>query len=320
MPKFDLKLRKYINKLEKAELHIHIEGSFEPADMLRIARRNNIAIPYGNVEEIKQAYQFNNLQDFLNIYYQGMNVLREELDYYELTMGYLKRAKADNCKHVEIFFDPQGHTLRGVHFETVFMGIKKALDEAKTFGLTSKLIMCFLRHLDEKDAFKTLQEAEPYLEHICGVGLDSSELGHPPSKFQNVFREARILGLHTVAHAGEEGPPEYIWEALDLLRVERIDHGNRAMEDQKLIDRLVEEKIPLTVCPLSNLKLGVISDIKDHPIKKMLDLGLNVTINSDDPAYFGGYINDNYIEVAECLNLSKSDLQQIADNSIKASF
>lgn len=311
----------FIARLPKAELHLHIEGSLEPELMFTMAQRNDVAIPFASVEEVRAAYAFSNLQDFLDIYYQGMGVLRTEQDFHDLTAAYLARAQADHVRHVEIFFDPQGHTARGVSFETVIAGITRALDEARDrHGITSKLIMCFLRHLSEADAEATLDEAQPWLSHIDGVGLDSSEVGHPPAKFERVFARARGLGLKIVAHAGEEGPPEYVHEALDLLKVDRIDHGNRSLEDAALVARLAREGMCLTVCPLSNLKLCVVDDMAAHPLKTMLDAGLVATVNSDDPSYFGGYVNANYIAVADALDLSKADLLTLARNSFSGSF
>ena len=311
----------FIAGLPKAELHLHIEGSLEPELMFELAQRNNVAIPFTSVEEVRAAYAFSNLQDFLDIYYQGMGVLHTEQDFYDLTAAYCARADADNVRHIEIFFDPQGHTSRGVAFATVIAGITRALDDARTtYGMTSKLILCFLRHLSEADAEATLDEALPYLDRIAGVGLDSSEVGHPPSKFERVFARAKGLGLKIVAHAGEEGPPAYVHEALDLLKVDRIDHGNRSLEDPALVARLAADSICLTVCPLSNLKLCVIDDIADHPLRTMLDAGLVATVNSDDPSYFGGYINANYCAVADALNLSRDELLTLARNSFTGSF
>ncbi len=310
-----------IKKLPKAELHLHIEGSFEPELMFSIAQRNNVPILFKSVQEVTEAYNFHNLQSFLDIYYEGAKVLLEEQDFYDLTMAYLKRCKEDNVVHTEIFFDPQTHTDRGVAFSVVFNGIHKALKDAqKEWGITSHLIMCFLRHLSEESAFKTLKDSLPFKQHILAVGLDSSEVGHPPSKFQRVFEAAMKEGYLTVAHAGEEGPPAYIWEALDLLKVKRIDHGVRSLEDEKLMARLISEKMPLTMCPLSNLKLCVVKDLRDHNIKKMLLRGVKVTINSDDPAYFGGYMNQNFLATAEALDLSNNDIKVIAANSFEASF
>jgi len=311
----------FIDGLPKVELHLHIEGSLEPELMFALAQRNNVKIPFKSVEEVRAAYDFSNLQDFLDIYYQGMNVLQTEQDFYDLTWAYLQRIAAQNVLHTEIFFDPQGHTARGVKFETVLEGITRALDDGRrNLGVSSFLFMCFLRHLSEDDAFETLHQAIPYKHRILGVGLDSSEKGHPPSKFERVFAEARENGFLIVAHAGEEGPPEYVWEALDQLKVNRIDHGNRSLEDGKLVQRLVHDAMPLTVCPLSNLKLCVIKDIHEHPLKKMLALGLKATVNSDDPAYFGGYMNENFRAVTHALNLTKQELATITKNSIEASF
>jgi len=310
-----------IRRLPKAELHIHIEGSFEPDLMFEIARRNGVRIPFDSVEAVRAAYEFDNLQSFLDIYYQGMGVLLEEQDFCDLTMAYLRRASEDGVVHTEIFFDPQGHTQRGVAFETVLDGISRALEEGeRQLGITSRLIMCFLRHLDEDDALCTLEMAMPYRDRIAGVGLDSSEIGHPPSKFERVFARARAAGLAAVAHAGEEGPPEYVEEALDLLRVGRIDHGNRALEAPALIERLAAEQVPLTVCPLSNLKLCVVTDLREHPLKRMLEAGLMATVNSDDPAYFGGYVLDNYVAARDALDLSAHDIVTLARNSITASW
>ena len=310
-----------IQHLPKAELHLHIEGSFEPELMFAIAERNNIEIPFKTVADIRKAYEFENLQDFLDIYYVGMNVLQTEQDFFDLTHAYLTRAHADNVRHVEIFFDPQGHTDRGVSFATAVDGITRALKQAEQeWGITHKLIMCFLRHLSEEAAFETLETAKPHLDKICGVGLDSSESGFPPSKFEKVFAASRDLGLKLVAHAGEEGPPEYVYEALDLLKVDRIDHGNRALEDDALVQRLVDEQMTLTVCPLSNLKLGGVSSLTDHPLKRMLKLGLRAMVNSDDPAYFGGYVNENYIQTAIAVGLTSAEIIQLAKNSFLGSF
>ncbi|MEO1045382.1 MAG: adenosine deaminase [Pseudomonadota bacterium] len=311
----------FIAGLPKAELHLHIEGSLEPEMMFALAQRNTVDIPFASVEEVRAAYDFSNLQDFLDIYYQGMGVLIEEQDFYDLTMAYLQRAQADNVRHVEIFFDPQGHTERGVSFETVINGITRALaDGERDLGISYRLIMCFLRHLSEEDAFATLEEAKPHLDKIHGVGLDSSEVGHPPSKFERVFAKCRELGLKVVAHAGEEGPPEYVHEALDLLKVDRIDHGNRALEDDALVKQLADEGMCLTVCPLSNLKLCVIDDIHEHPIRIMLDHGLKATVNADDPSYFGGYVNDNFRVVTKALDLDRDHLLTLARNSFTGSF
>lgn len=311
----------YAKALPKAELHLHIEGSLEPELMFALAKRNKIDIPFKSVEEVRAAYDFSSLQDFLNIYYQGMGVLQTEEDFFDLTMAYLNRARADNVRHAEIFFDPQGHTERGVPFDTAIGGILTALHMAKAqFGMTTKLIMCFLRHLPEEDAFETLKQADPWLDRIEGVGLDSSEVGHPPSKFEEVFKAARERELKLVAHAGEEGPPAYIHEALDLLRIDRLDHGNRSLEDDVLVTRLVKEEMTLTVCPLSNLKLCVVDDMSAHPLKRMLDLGLRATVNSDDPSYFGGYMNDNFAAVINALTLTKEDVKTLARNSFLGSF
>ncbi|MEJ0043266.1 MAG: adenosine deaminase [Rhizomicrobium sp.] len=314
-------LSRFIAGLPKAELHLHLEGSLEPELMFALARRNRIDIPFRSVEEVRAAYSFSNLQDFLDIYYQGADVLRTEEDFFDLTAAYLARVAADGARHVEVFFDPQTHTARGVPFGVVADGMSRALRAAEAErGITSKLILCFLRHLDEDDALATLKSAEPYLDRIAGIGLDSSELGHPPSKFVHVFDAARERGLKLVAHAGEEGPPEYVYEALDILHVDRLDHGNRSLEEPALVARLVREKMTLTVCPLSNLKLCVVKDMKQHPLKKMLELGLRATVNSDDPAYFGGYLNDNYNAVANALALTRDDLATLAKNSFLGSF
>ena len=314
-------IEKFIIGLPKAELHLHLEGSLEPEQMFEFASRNKIDIPFKSIDEVKKAYEFSQLQDFLDIYYTGMNVLQTEQDFYDLTANYLRKVASENTKHVEVFFDPQGHTERGVEFETAVTGIHNALREVGgELGVTSKLIMCFLRHLDEASAVATLEDAAPFKHMIMGVGLDSSELGHPPSKFARVFGLAKEQGYKLVAHAGEEGPVEYIYEALDLLHVDRIDHGNRCMDDPKLVARIAEEKIALTVCPLSNLKLCVVEDMSDHPMKRMLDAGLIATINSDDPSYFGGYMNDNYLSTAKALDLSIDDLIQLARNGFIGSF
>lgn len=314
-------LNALIAALPKAELHLHLEGSLEPEQLMLFAERNNVDLPFKTLEEVKAAYNFSNLQDFLDIYYQGMSVLQTEADFHDLTDAYLQRCQADNVRHVEVFFDPQGHTERGLPFSTPINGILAALDAAEAkYGITYKLIMCFLRHLPEDDAFETLAQAEPYLDRIHGVGLDSSEVGHPPSKFERVFAAAREKGLKLVAHAGEEGPPEYVYEALDLLKIDRIDHGNRLLEDEALISRVKQAGLTLTVCPLSNLSLCVVDDLKDHPMKRMLDLGLKATINSDDPAYFGGYVNQNYVETAAAVGLTGEDIITLARNSFTGSF
>ncbi|MGA8882179.1 MAG: adenosine deaminase [Acinetobacter sp.] len=310
-----------IRALPKAELHVHIEGTFEPGLMFEIAQRNQIAIPYQSVEEVKQAYNFHNLQSFLDIYYAGANVLIHEQDFYDLAWAYFEKCAADHVVHTEMFFDPQTHTDRGIAFATVINGLQRACDDAqRKLGISSRLIMCFLRHLSEEAAFETLEQALPFKAQIIAVGLDSSELGHPPSKFERVFAKARELGFLTVAHAGEEGPAEYVWEALDLLKVNRIDHGVRSEEDPQLMQRLIAEKMPLTVCPLSNLKLCVVNDMAEHNIRRLLQQGVQVTVNSDDPSYFGGYMNDNFIAVAEALDLSNEELKQLAVNSFEASF
>ncbi|MDB5429085.1 MAG: add [Caulobacter sp.] len=314
-------LAHFITGLPKAELHLHIEGSLEPELMFELGQRNRIALPFKSVEEVRAAYSFSNLQDFLDIYYQGAGVLMTEQDFHDLAMAYFKRLAADGGRHSEMFFDPQTHTDRGLPFSVAIDGLLSGMAEAeKTLGITSSLILCFLRHLDEDAAFATLKAAEPYLDRIQGVGLDSSEVGHPPSKFAKVFAAAKSAGLKLVAHAGEEGPPAYVYEALDILHVDRIDHGNRSLEDAALTDRLVKSGMTLTVCPLSNLKLCVVDDLKAHPMKRMLDLGLKVTCNSDDPAYFGGYIGANFLGVAEGLGLSRDDLVTLAKNSFAGSF
>ena len=311
----------FIAALPKAELHLHIEGSLEPELMFELAQRNGIAIPFATVDDVRAAYAFSNLQDFLDIYYQGMGVLQTEQDFYDLTAAYLARAHADGVRHAEIFFDPQGHTARSIPFATVIDGITRALDDAQArYDMSSRLIMCFLRHLSEEEAEATLDEARPWLDRIDGVGLDSSEVGHPPAKFQRVFARARNLGLRLVAHAGEEGPPEYVREALDLLGVDRIDHGNRSLEDEALVARLADDAMCLTVCPLSNLKLCVVDDMTAHPLKTMLDAGLLATVNSDDPSYFGGYVNANYTAVADALDLSRDELVTLARNSFLGAF
>ena len=310
-----------IELMPKAELHLHIEGTFEPELMFEIARRNRIDIRFKSIAEIREAYNFHNLQSFLDIYYEGANVLLHERDFYDLTMAYLIRCKEDHVVHTEIFFDPQTHTSRGVAFETVFRGIHSALEDAnEEWGITSHMIMCFLRHLPEEEAFKTLNDSLPFKKHILAIGLDSSEVGHPPSKFQRVFEAAMLEGYLTVAHAGEEGPPAYIWEALDLLKIKRIDHGVRSLEDETLMERIISEKIPLTVCPLSNLKLCVVKTLKDHNLKKLLDRGVKVTINSDDPAYFGGYINQNFSQCFATLPLTRAHAHTLARNSFTAAF
>ena len=311
----------FIRGMPKAELHIHIEGSLEPELMLALAERNGIVLRYASVEEVRRAYDFSNLQSFLDIYYEATQVLLHERDFYDLTWAYLQKAADQNVRHAEIFFDSQAHTGRGVPFETVITGIHRAmLDAGRQLGISSALIMCFLRHLSAGEAMETLRSSLPFREWIVGVGLDSSEVGNPPEEFKAVFDEAREHGLLTVAHAGEEGPPEYIWQALDDLKVSRIDHGVRCVEDPKLVDRLREEQIPLTVCPLSNVRLRVFDTIRDHNLKRMLDLGLCVTVNSDDPAYFGGYVDENFRAVQEGLGVTRDDIHRLAKNSFQASF
>jgi len=354
-------IAEYIRGMPKVELHLHIEGSFEPELVFRIAERNglevkierpapqggedravikklagtaaaigavitqkddeSIKVVFATAGQLAQAYDFDNLQEFLDIYYAGMNVLQSEQDFYELTMAYLEKCDAQNVKHVEIFFDPQGHTCRNIPFGTVINGIHRALqDGKKKYAISSGLIMSYLRHLSEEDAIDTWQEAQPYLDKFIGVGLDSSELGHPPGKFKNVFAMAKAKNKKLLAHAGEEGPPEYIWEALDVLEIDRVDHGNRSLEDAKLVSRLVAEGVALTVCPLSNDKLQVVNSMSDHPLKRMLDLDLKPTVNSDDPAYFGGYMNENFEAVQSALNLSIDDIRTLVHNGINGSF
>ena len=311
----------FIEGMPKAELHIHIEGSLEPEMMFELAERNGVALRYASAAEARRAYDFGDLQSFLDLYYEGMQVLLYEQDFYDLTRAYLQKVSVQNVRHTEIFFDPQAHTDRGVPFETVISGIHRALvDGEQQLGISSELIMCFLRHLSAEKAMETLKASLPFRERIVAVGLDSSEVGHPPRDFKAVFDRAREHGFLTVAHAGEEGPPEYIWQALDDLKVSRIDHGVRCTEDPKLVERLREEQIPLTVCPLSNVKLRVFDSIQDHNLKRMLDLGLRVTVNSDDPAYFGGYVDENFHASQEGLHLSRDHVYQLAKNSFRASF
>ena len=311
----------FIRGLPKAELHCHIEGALEPELMFELAARNRVELPFADVDALRAAYDFGNLQDFLDLYYQGMRVLQSESDFYELTRAYLQKAHAQNIRHAEIFFDPQAHVSRGVAFADLVGGITAALGEAeREAGITSHLIMCFLRDRDEEDALAVLEMAEPHRAEIAGVGLDSAEAGNPPEKFARVFAEARARGYRRVAHAGEEGPAEYVRGALDALGAERIDHGNAALGDAQLMERLAREGVPLTMCPLSNLKLRVVADLREHPLKKMLERGLCVTVNSDDPSYFGGYINENYRAIARALDLERADLAQLARNSITASF
>ncbi len=311
----------FIQSLPKAELHLHIEGTLEPDLMSALAQRNGVALPYKSAEELHTAYNFGGLQDFLDLYYQGMSVLQNEQDFYDLTWAYLEKVHAQNVRHVEIFFDPQGHTSRGISFATVVDGIHSALLDAEAkCRMTSKLILCFLRHLDEDDALVTFDQALAYRGKFIGVGLDSSERGNPPAKFQRVFERARGEGFHLVAHAGEEGPADYVRSAIDDLHVQRIDHGNNCLDDPGLVERLVAAHIPLTMCPLSNLRLRVIDRMTDHPLRRMMDLGLFVTVNSDDPAYFGGYVNENYAAVQDALDLSREDVATLARNSFEASF
>ena len=311
----------FVRRLPKAELHIHIEGSLEPEMLFALARKHRVPIRYQSAGAVRRAYQFHDLQSFLDIYYEGAAVLRDEEDFHELTLAYLRRAHADGVVHAEIFFDPQTHTVRGIPLATVVNGIWTALQVGRRdLGISSLLILCFLRHLPAEAAMLALEEALPFRDRIAGVGLDSSELGHPPSKFADVFARARREGFRVVAHAGEEGPPAYIWEALEVLQVERIDHGVRCEGDKLLTKRLAERAIPLTVCPLSNVKLAVFERMGDHNLGRLLDAGLCVTINSDDPAYFGGYLLDNYVAAACALGLSRPDLQRLAANSIQASF
>ena len=306
--------------LPKAELHLHIEGTLEPELMFELARRNGVRLPYPNAEAVRRAYRFDNLQSFLDVYYRACSVLIHERDFYELTTAYLVRARAQGVRHVEIFFDPQTHTARGVKLETLVRGIGRALTDARKRGMTSHLIMCFLRDLTVDDAMATLEQALAHRDVIFGVGLDSAEVGHPPQKFRDVFDRAISAGFRAVAHAGEEGPPEYIWQALDVLGAERIDHGVRCLEDRSLVQRLATDRIPLTVCPFSNVKLRVVETLEQHPLQKMLEHGLCATVNSDDPAYFGGYVGENLAGVAEALRLDDATLVQLARNSFEASF
>ncbi|MDP1684127.1 adenosine deaminase [Hydrogenophaga sp.] len=307
--------------IPKAELHIHIEGSLEPELIFALAQRNGLSLPYASVEALREAYAFTNLQSFLDIYYAGASVLLQEADFHDMAWAYFLHAKADNVVHAELFFDPQTHTARGVSMATVIQGLASACARAEAeLGISAELILCFLRHLSEEDAFATLEAALPYREHFIGVGLDSSEVGHPPSKFSRVFARCRELGLRVVAHAGEEGPPAYIWEALNDLKTERIDHGVRSLEDPVLVAELARRRTPLTVCPLSNLKLCVVNDLRDHPMKRLLDAGLCAMVNSDDPAYFGGYMNANFVQTVQALDLSREDVITLARNSFEASF
>ena len=311
----------YIKKTPKTELHLHIEGTLEPSHMFKLAKRNNISIPFKNIEEVKSAYNFHNLDSFLNIYYQGSKVLINEEDFFDLTWAYILKCKKDNVVHTEIFFDPQTHMDRGIDFNVVINGIYKALSKAKNeLNITSKIIMCFLRHLDEESGFKVLSKAIKHKDKIIGVGLDSSELGNPPKKFEKLFKKAIEEGFLTVAHAGEEGPPEYIWEAIDLLKIKRIDHGVQCLKDEKLVKKLRESQIPLTVCPLSNIKLCVFDKLEQHNLKKIINEDLMATVNSDDPAYFGGYLNENLIQTQSALNLSRQEVKTLIINSFKSSF
>ena len=315
--------RDFIRRLPKAELHLHLEGSLEPEMLMRLAAKNRVDIPFNTVEEVRAAYRFTALKDFLEIYYQGMDVLREAEDFYDLAMAYLERVAADGAVHAEVFYDPQGHTARGISFAAAADGILRALADGEAkFGITSKLILCFLRHLSEDDAFATFRIAAPWFAdgRIIGIGLDSTEQGNPPSKFARLYEAARNAGLKTVAHAGEEGPADYVRDALDILKIDRIDHGNNCLDDPALVARIAAAGIALTVCPLSNLKLRVVGDLARHPLKRMLDAGLKATVNSDDPAYFGGYLLDNYTAVAEALALARGDLVTLARNSINAAF
>ena len=315
------KIIEFIKKIPKTELHLHIEGTLEPEHLFKLAKRNDIQIPFANINEVKSAYNFSNLESFLNIFYQGSKVLIKEQDFFDLTWAYTLKCKEDNVVHTEIFFDPQTHLNNGINFDVVVNGIYKALLKAnKEFGLTSKIIICFLRHLDEASAFDILDQALVHKDKIVGVGLDSSEVGYPPRKFERVFKKAIENGFLTVAHAGEEGPPEYIWEALNLLKVKRIDHGVQCFRDEKLVQKLLDDQIPLTVCPLSNIKLRVFNKLQEHNLKKMLNKKLMVMVNSDDPAYFGGYINKNLIECQAALNLSMKEVKTLIINSFKSSF
>jgi adenine deaminase len=317
----DDELRRMLQQMPKAELHLHIEGTLEPELIFALAQRNRVTLAYPSVEALRAAYAFTDLQSFLDIYYAGASVLQTEQDFYDMTWAYLQRAQQDQVRHTEIFFDPQTHTARGVPFGTVINGIHRALDDARAqSGISGALILCFLRHLSEADAFETLQQALPYRDKFIGVGLDSSEAGNPPEKFARVFARCRELGLHLVAHAGEEGPPAYIWSALDVLHAERIDHGVRCLEDAELTRRLAQAQIALTVCPLSNVKLRVFGQMAEHNLRQLLDAGLCATVNSDDPAYFGGYINDNFVAAFEALPLQRQHAQQLARNSFRAAF
>ncbi len=317
----NIEIIEYIKKTPKTELHLHIEGTLEPDHMFKLAKRNNVSIPFKNIEEVKSAYNFHNLDSFLNIYYQGSKVLINEEDFFDLTWDYILKCKKDNVVHTEIFFDPQTHMDRGIDFDVVINGIYKALSKAENeLNITSKIIMCFLRHLDEESGFKVLSKALKHKDKIIGVGLDSSELGNPPKKFEKLFKKAIEEGFLTVAHAGEEGPPEYIWEAINLLKIKRIDHGVQCLKDEKLVKKLKESQIPLTVCPLSNIKLCVFDKLEEHNLKKIINKDLMATVNSDDPAYFGGYLNENLLQVQSALNLSKKEVKTLIINSFKSSF
>lgn len=314
-------MEEFIHRIPKAELHLHIEGSLEPELMFELAQRNKVKLSFSSVDEVRKAYQFTNLQSFLDIYYTGANVLVTEQDFYDLTWAYLQKAREQNVRHSEIFFDPQTHTERQIPFEGVVNGIYQALEDGKEdLGVSSRLILCFLRHLSPESAMQTLEQSLPFRDQIAAVGLDSSELGNPPEKFAAVFDRARAEGFLTVAHAGEEGPPEYIWQALDLLKVKRIDHGVRCIEDETLVERLVRDQVPLTVCPLSNVKLRVFNDIEDHNIKRLLDRGVRVTVNSDDPAYFDGYVEENLLAIAKALKLDAADIYIMEKNGFEGSF
>jgi len=317
----NISILNFIKKSPKAELHLHIEGTLEPEHMFSLAKRNNVKIPFKNINEAKKAYNFSSLESFLKIYYESAKVLLKEKDFFELTWAYALKCKEDNIVHTEIFFDPQTHTNRGISFDIIINGIYKALKKAeKEFGLSFKIIMCFLRHLNEEECFKTLDQALVHKDKIFGVGLDSSEIDNPPKKFEKLFKKAAENNFITVAHAGEEGPPEYMWQSLNLLNVKRIDHGVQCLKDEKLVEKLLKNQVPLTVCPLSNIKLKVFDKLYDHNLKKMLDKKLMVTINSDDPAYFGGYLNQNLIETQAALNLSFEDIKTLLINSFKSSF
>lgn len=314
-------MKELVESLPKAELHLHIEGTLEPELLFALARRNGVKLRHASIESLRAAYHFTDLQSFLDIYYEGAAVLRKSEDFYDMTFAYFRKAASQNVRHSEIFFDPQAHTARNVAFSTAIEGIRRAqLDAERELGVTSKLILSFLRHLSEEEAMQTLTAALPFAEWIAAVGLDSSEAGHPPRKFKRVFERARAAGLRAVAHAGEEGPPEYIWEALDLLGVERIDHGVRCVEDERLMDRLADAQIPLTVCPLSNVRLRLFERMEEHNLPALLDRGLKVSLHSDDPAYFGGYVNENYLAAAEALGLSEEEIRTLARNSLESTF